>query len=66
MRLRFVSDSGSGVPVRSGVPTSCANVIPGVWATDGSFCDAASSDVLPGKATGPESDVGKATGLALG
>src|SRR6267142_5077440 len=65
IRLRFVSDSGSGVPVRSGVPTSRANVIPGAWVTEGAFCDAASSDV-PGKATGAESDVGKATGLAWG
>jgi len=29
MRLRFVSESGSGVPVRSGVDTSGANVMPG-------------------------------------
>jgi hypothetical protein len=63
IRLRFDSESGSGVPERSGVPTSCAKVIPGAWVTEGSFCDAASSDVLPGKAMGAESDVGKATRL---
>ena len=65
MRLRLVSDSGSGVPVRSGVDTPCANVIPGVCVVEGAFCDAVSSDVLVGKAIGAESDVGKTTGLAL-
>src|SRR6267154_1797705 len=65
IRLRLVSVSGSGVPVRSGVDTPCANVIPGVCVVEGAFCDAASSEVLVGKAIGGESDVGKATGLAL-
>src|SRR6266478_2766240 len=63
MRLRLVSVSGSGVPVRSGVDTPFANVIPGACAVEGAFCDAVSSDVLLGKATGAESDVGKATGV---
>src|SRR6266571_1528595 len=43
IRLRFGSASGSGEPVRSGVPTSGAKVMPGVWAVEGVFCDAASS-----------------------
>jgi hypothetical protein len=64
IRLRFGSASGSGVPVRSGVPTSGANVMPGVCAVEGAFCDAASSDDVPGKVIGAESDVGKATGVA--
>jgi hypothetical protein len=65
IRLRLDSDSGSGVPARSGVDTPCANVIPGVCVVEGAFCDAVSSDVLVGKAIGAESDVGKVTGLAL-
>jgi hypothetical protein len=66
MRLRLASYSGSGVPVRSGVDTPCANVIiPGVCVVKGAFCDAVSSGELVGKAIGAESDVGKATGLAL-
>src|SRR6266404_8373363 len=65
IRLRFGSASGSGVPVRSGVPTSGANVMPGFCAVEGAFCDAASSDDVTGKAIGAESDVGKATGLTF-
>lgn len=64
MRLRLVSESGSGVPARSGVDTPCANVMPGVCVVEGAFWDADSSLVLLGKAVGTESDVGKATGLA--
>ena len=65
MRFRLVSNSGSGVPVRSGVDTPCTDVIPRVCVMEGAFCDAVSSDVLVGKAIGAESDVGKATGLTL-
>ena len=64
MRLRFVSDSGSGVALRSGVPTSGANTTHGV--VEGAFCDADLSDVLPGKATRAASEVGRATGLTWG
>jgi hypothetical protein len=52
MRLRLVSESGSGVPARSGVDAPCANVMPGVWVVEGAFCDADSSLVLLGKAVG--------------